>query len=164
MFSAKELYTYAANVRAKFLESLRGIPWDEVTTNREASFNSMRNVFVHMVEVEEWMVNWVVAERTDAYPWDRFDEYDSIDKLQEYLSEVEAKTRRFLEKSDQSLLERKVTLRLRSGDTFVLSVEECILQAFTEQLYHLGELIALFWQQDVRPPRMQWFWNNPRSG
>lgn len=162
MFSARELYSYSSAVRAKFLETLRGMPWEEVTRNREASFNSIRNVFVHMIEVEDWMVNWVIAEKTESYPWDKFDRYDTIGKLGEYLEQVETKTRRFLDQSDQEQLSREVTLRLRSGDTFVLSAEECVLQAFTEQLYHMGELIALFWQQEIRPPRMQWFWNNPR--
>jgi hypothetical protein len=27
----------------------------------------------------------------------------------------------------------------------------------------MGELIALLWQEDIEPPRMQWFWNNPRT-
>jgi len=162
MFSANELYAYSSSVRARFLESLRGIPWEEVTKDREVSFNSMRNVFVHMLEVEDWIVNWVIAEKTEPYPWDKFDSYNSVDSLAAYLEEVESRTRRLLEKSGPSDFGRKVTLRLRSGDSFVLSVEECILQAFTE-LYHIGELIAVFWQQEIRPPRMQWFWNNPRS-
>jgi uncharacterized damage-inducible protein DinB len=163
MFSANELYTYSSSVRTKFLETLEQLPWAEVTRNREASFNSMRNIFVHMLEVEDWMVNWVVAERSEPYPWDKFEEYDSFAKMEQYLRRVELGTKRLLETSSQPQLERRVTLRLRSGDSFVLSVEECILQAFTEQLYHMGELIALFWQADVRPPRMQWFWNNPRE-
>jgi len=49
------------------------------------------------------------------------------------------------------------------GKTFNLSVEECLFQSFTEQLYHMGELIALPWQENIEPPRMQWFWNNPRD-
>ena len=51
---------------------------------------------------------------------------------------------------------------VRSG-SFDLSAEECIIQSFTEQLYHMGELIALLWQEDIEPPKMQWFFNNPRS-
>ena len=49
------------------------------------------------------------------------------------------------------------------GAVFNLSVEECLLQTFTEQLYHMGELIALLWQLNIEPPQMQWFYNNPRS-
>lgn len=163
MFSAKELYSYSSAVRAKFSESLLGLPWDKVIKNREASFNSMRNVFVHMIEVEDLMVNWVIPGKSEAYPWDRFEEFDSLGKVAEYMEQVETRTRRFLEQTDHEQLSRKVTLNLRSGDTFELSAEECILQAFTEQLFHMGELIALFWQQDIKPPRMQWFWNNPRG-
>jgi hypothetical protein len=27
----------------------------------------------------------------------------------------------------------------------------------------MGELIALLWQEDIEPPKMQWFFNNPRA-
>jgi len=44
---------------------------------------------------------------------------------------------------------------------FDLSVEEHLFQSFMEQVYHLGELICLLWQEDIEP-KMQWFWSNPR--
>jgi uncharacterized damage-inducible protein DinB len=33
-----------------------------------------------------------------------------------------------------------------------MTVEESLFQTFTEQLYHLGEMIALLWQDGVEPP------------
>jgi uncharacterized damage-inducible protein DinB len=157
------MYDYSSAVRCKFLESLGAIPWGEATKDREASFHSMKNIFVHMIEVEDWMVNWVIPGKTEAYRWDKFDEYDALSKVSAYLKETETGTRSYLARSPTDELSRTVTLKLRSGDVFELSAEECVLQSVTEQLYHMGELIALFWQQDIRPPRMQWFWNNPRA-
>ncbi len=80
----------------------------------------------------------------------------------EHLAEVEERTKLFLQNIDERELNRKVNFILASGKTFDLSVEECLIQTFTEQLYHLGELIALMWQENFEPPKMQWFWNNPR--
>lgn len=163
MFSVTEMYEYASKVRRRFLESLSAMPWEEVTKNREASFQSMKNVFIHMIEVEDWMVSWVIHGREDPYRWDKFDDYRTPAEIAAFLDAVELNTKRYLVSSDEKELTRQLKLSLRSGDSFQLSAEECVFQSITEQLYHVGELIALFWQQEVRPPRMQWFWNNPRG-
>jgi uncharacterized damage-inducible protein DinB len=80
-----------------------------------------------------------------------------------HLYEVEKLTRAYLKGLTQQDFEKRVDFVLSSGRTFDLSIEECLLQSFTEQLYHMGELVALLWQENVEPPRMQWFWNNPRA-
>jgi uncharacterized damage-inducible protein DinB len=81
----------------------------------------------------------------------------------QHLDEVEGRTSAFLKTANEQEFDRRVDFALASGKTFNLSVEECLFQSFTEQLYHLGELIALLWQDNIEPPRMQWFWNNPRE-
>jgi uncharacterized damage-inducible protein DinB len=60
---------------------------------------------------------------------------------------------------DGAELSRHVDFVLQSGERFDMTVEECLFQTFTEQLYHMGELIALLWQENVEPPKMQWFYN-----
>ncbi len=37
-----------------------------------------------------------------------------------------------------------------------MSLRDPLLQVTFEQTHHTGELIALFWQQDVEPPEMTW--------
>ncbi len=37
-----------------------------------------------------------------------------------------------------------------------IPLRDALLQVTFEQAHHLGELIALFWQQDVEPPEMTW--------
>jgi uncharacterized damage-inducible protein DinB len=56
MFDVKELYQYSSTVRRKFLEKLESLPWESVTKNREASFYSMRNILMHMIDNEDWVV------------------------------------------------------------------------------------------------------------
>jgi uncharacterized damage-inducible protein DinB len=165
MFDVKELYQYSSTVRGKFLEKLESLPWESVNRNREASFYSMKNILVHMIDNEDWIVNWVIQNRATEYRRARrSEEYTSMQMVRDHLEEVEGKTRAYLEKADEKEMERRVDfLALSSGAHFDLSVEESLFQSFTEQLYHMGELIALLWQDDVEPPKMQWFWNNPRA-
>ncbi|MFQ5761855.1 MAG: DinB family protein [Candidatus Bathyarchaeia archaeon] len=163
MFDVRELHRYSSKVRRLFLEKLATLPWDEVTKNREASFYSMRNIIIHIIDNEDWMVNWVIRNRATEYKRTRkSDDYTNMQMIMVHLESVEFKTKEYLGKADEAELQRTVTLTISTGHSFELSVEECLFQSFTEQLYHLGELIALLWQDNIEPPKMQWFWNNPR--
>ena len=163
MFEISELYAYASRVRRRFADKLAELPWAEVEKNREASFYSMKNILLHMVDNEDWIVNWVIPGRGGEYVRRKWAEYTSMEMVLVHLEEVEGRTRAWLADLDEKALKRKVNFTLSSGATFDLTVEECLIQSFTEQMYHMGELIALMWQDNVEPPQMQWFWNNPRT-
>ena len=163
MLDSKELYQFSSSVRRKFLEKLAALPWEEVTKNREASHYSMRNILIHMIDNEDRIVNWVVRNKGAEYKRAlNPEEYSNIQMIRSHLSEVEDKTKAYLAKADETEFHRRVNF-VAGAETFDLSVEESLFQSFTEQLYHVGELIALLWQEDIEPPKMQWFWNNPRA-
>lgn len=162
MFSIEELHQYSSRVRRKFTDKLIELPWSELEKNREASFYSMKNILLHVIDNEDWMVNWVIPGKLEDYVRRKSEEYTSMQMILDHLEEVEEKSRRYFAKLDDIELNRKVKLITSAKQTFTLTVEECLLQSFTEQLYHIGELIALLWQDNIEPPKMQWFWNNPR--
>ena len=62
--------------------------------------------------------------------------------IADYSNEVEKRTNAYLDKADERELARRVNFTVRFG-SFDLSAEECLLQSFTEQLYHMGELLSL---------------------
>ena len=161
MLDIKELYRYSSSVRRKFLEKMATLPWEEVTKNREASFYSMRGIMIHIIDNEDWIVNWVIYNRSTEYKRTRkSEEYTDIQTIKDHLDDVERRTRSYLERADADELRRRVNFVLpSSGESFDLSVEESLFQSFTEQLYHMGELIAQLWQEDIEPPRMQYFYN-----
>ncbi len=115
-----------------------------------------------MIDNEDWIVNYVIQNNSKNYARRNTAEYTSMQMVLEHLADVRKKTEAYVDHADQEELRRKVSLTLTSGSIFELSVEECLFQSFTEQLYHMGELIALLWQDNIEPPKMQWFWNNPR--
>jgi uncharacterized damage-inducible protein DinB len=164
VFTIQELYRYTSTVRRRFLDKLETLPWDVLVKNREASFYSIRNIFLHMIDNEDWIVNWVIPNKSTEYKRSlKSDEYVDFTMLKGHALAVEAKTMAYLNGIDEAELQRRVKLILGSGESFDLSVEESLLQTLTEQLFHTGELIALLWQEDIEPPKMQWFHNNPRS-
>lgn len=163
MFTMQELYSYASAVRRSFAEKLTELPYEVVDKNREASFYTMKNILLHMIDNEDWIVSWVIQGKSQEYVRRKWSEYTSMQMVLQHLAEVEQRTRDFLKAANDAELSRRVDFLLSSGKSFNLSVEECLFQSFTEQLYHLGELIALLWQDSLEPPKMQWFWNNPRE-
>jgi len=164
MFTIQELYFYAATVRRKFAKKLTGLPTSISLKNKEANFHSMKNILVHMIYVEDWLVNSAILRRGKAsYKEPNFNSFD-IQRAMNYLDDVESNTKAFLKQARENDLRRKINLRFspRQEIPYNMTVEECLLQAITEQLYHIGELIGFMWQEDIRPPNMQWFLNNPR--
>ncbi|HKW03982.1 MAG TPA: DinB family protein [Nitrososphaerales archaeon] len=163
MLSIFELQTYSTMVRRRFAEKLSELPWEFVNKNREASYYSMKNILLHMIDNEDWMVNWVVKNDSKGYVREKkFEEYLSMQIVLDHLQDVENKTRKYMQNVKDEDLKQRAKLITSKGVEFDLSVEECLFQSFTEQLYHIGELIALLWQENVEPPKMQWFYNNPR--
>jgi uncharacterized damage-inducible protein DinB len=162
MFAIEELHEYSSRVRRSFAKKLAELQWSEVEKNREASLYSMKGILVHMIENEDWMVNGVIHNKSKEYVRRKPAEFTSMKMILDYLEEVEERSRHYFAKINADELARRVKLITSAGQTFDLAVEECLFQSFTEQLYHLGELIALLWQDNVEPPKMQWFWNNPR--
>ena len=47
MVDVRKLIEYNEEVRHRYLDSLAKLPWEELTKNREASFHSLRNIFIH---------------------------------------------------------------------------------------------------------------------
>jgi len=163
MFEITELYEFSSRVRRSFAEKLAQLPPEMVEKNREASFYTMKNILLHMVDNEDWIVNWVITGKAQSYERRKWEAYSDMAAVVHHLDEVEKVTRAYLKSLSQEDFARRVDFGLSSGQTFDLCVEECLFQSFTEQLYHMGELIALLWQENIEPPRMQWFWNNPRA-
>ena len=156
---AISLYDYSTRVRRSFAKKLAELPWQNAVKNREASFYSMKNILLHMVDNEDWIVNWVMKGKAAGYKRRKWEDYTDMAMVLEHLETVEAKTREYLAGAGPSELARHVDFTLQSGERFDMTVEECLFQTFTEQLYHMGELIALMWQENLEPPKMQWFYN-----
>ncbi len=163
MISIQELIQFSSMVRRRFAEKLSELPWKEVERNREASFQSMKNILLHIIDNEDRIINYAIKNRAKDYVRRNPEEYTSMKMILDHLEEVEKKTQQYFRTMTESELGRRVTLTTTTSGDFNLSVEECLIQSFTEQLYHMGELIALMWQDNIEPPPMQWFWNNPRS-
>lgn len=152
----RELFDYLADSRARFVESFRAIGWEEFVRDRGATWGSMRGVFLHMLDDEEsWLGLAAQGKSIVDAPDRRPDDYTTFDQVAEEDARVGAATRALLEHVTEEELAHEVAFREKSGVTR-RPMEKVVLHAFVDELAHLGELVALFWQLDVPPPYLDW--------
>ena len=151
---------YVHTVRKMYLQALNELPWDEVIKDRQASFSSLRDIFVHALGVENRIINYVIQGKFPGYEkWDKIvdlKKLSNIDIIMEYVDEVEKKVEAYLENLTKLELDRKVPVPRRTTPTYLLRVEDNLIYVSTENIYHFGEMEAIFYQMGKQPPFLDW--------
>jgi len=153
---SRTLLEYSHVLRNRYLEELAILPWEEVEKSRGASFDSMKNIFLHTLDAEDRMVNYVIPGRVKEWVSRSPDEFESIDSIRKRVKEVESKTRTYVARMTPAELERKVEVSRAGMPPVSVRVEDILIHVVFENVHHFGELIALLWQIDVEPPHMGW--------
>lgn len=153
---AFRLMEYVTFLKHRYFDVLSKLSWDELVRNRDASFNSMRDVFLHIVNVEDSYINYILAKKGGKYtPYD-FSKFNSLDAIRRQMDEVEAKTKRCLSSITAEELAAQYEWTRFDGTTMRGRGEDIITHLALEQTHHLGELICLLWQINVEPPHIGW--------
>jgi uncharacterized damage-inducible protein DinB len=124
--------------------------------SRGGSFDSLCNIFLHTVDAEDRLVNYVILGRTEDWVSQSPDEFGDMDSIRKRVKEVESKAKAYVEKLKPAELESKVEMPRRGMPSIPVRVEDVLVHAALENIHHFGELIALLWQIDVEPPHMGW--------
>jgi len=154
MVDVKELLEYNKQVRQRYLQALASIPWEELTRNREASFNSIRNIFVHSLKAIDHWLDVLLKEHN--YRAKQYEEYTNLEEIREYKDYVEGRMQKLLDTSLSRKLFDKFVIRNDLGETVEVTAEDVLIHLFEEEVHHRGELIALLWQMNIEPPLMGW--------
>ncbi|TLZ53292.1 MAG: DinB family protein [Methanobacteriota archaeon] len=151
----QSIYAYNWQVLRDYAAALSKLPETELTKNREATHESLKNIFHHILSVHDGWLN-VTVQRASADPVVRemdFDEVRSMDVLRDYMEKIIKKEEGFFVTLSDRDLGRPVQPEWKTRPH---ALRDALLQVTFEQAHHLGELIALFWQMDVEPPEMTW--------
>jgi uncharacterized damage-inducible protein DinB len=152
MVDVRELLEYNKQVRYRYLYVLSNVAWEELIKNREASFNSIRNIFVHSLKAVDHWLDVLLGEH--YFEGKQFEEYKNMEIINEYLVHVERRMEKYL--AFHAILSDKYVLRNDLGETVEVTAEDILIHLFEEEVHHRGELIALFWQMNIEPPLMGW--------
>jgi len=154
MVDVKELLEYNKQVRQRYLQALASIPWEELIRNREASFNSIRNIFIHTLKAIDHWLDVLLNEQN--YKAKQYEEYKSLEEICEYKDHVEGRMQNYLDNSLSGALFKKYVVRNDLGKEEEVTAEDILIHLFEEEVHHRGELIALLWQMNIEPPLMGW--------
>jgi len=76
-----DLVRYNHVVRGLYLDAMSKLPWAEVVAPKGLSFDSMRNVFLHLTLVEDRWISYIIPGRFKEWGDLDFDSFNDIDSL-----------------------------------------------------------------------------------
>jgi uncharacterized damage-inducible protein DinB len=91
----------------------------KVSKNMEASHQSMKNIFVHILCVYNGWINCNAKGKSDQIPWEEHDyeNYHSMSQVQEFMSKVLGGVKGFMKDLNDSDLSKKITVPWMEGNT-----------------------------------------------
>jgi len=164
MVDVRDLLAYNDEERHAFFKAFAKLSWNEFTKNREASFHSIRNIFIHTLNATEYWLD-IVQEEKPGPPWRKFEEYETLKEIEEYMQKIENRMNTYLKSLSPENLKKKHKVSRRGssmedyrhkvkrhGKVEMLTAEDILVHIVEEEVHHRGELMALFWQVGVEPP------------
>jgi uncharacterized damage-inducible protein DinB len=92
---ASELVHYNDKVRSLYYEALLKLGWEEVARSRSLSFDSMRDVFLHLMVVEDRWINYTLREEFSKWKDPVFDDFKDFESLNAYMTSIHENTKSF---------------------------------------------------------------------
>jgi uncharacterized damage-inducible protein DinB len=154
--TARRLAAYNAAAFERYARAARRLPWRVASTDNGTGHLSIFGTLVHILNVHEVWIHYIVQGRTSAVnglfrgtyrrptTWAGFSAYSKQvwKGIDEYFAALIPRT-----------LARHVKAPWMPG---TYTVGDAVLQTTFEQAHHLGEIIAMYWQRDKEPPQMMW--------
>ena len=144
--------------RGRLLDACAGLTPDEWTREFPFSWKSLRNLFAHIIEVEDsWMV-----EDIERRPWkalsdeERERRYATPASTRERGEEVAARTRATLASHVPRGLSEIRKGKDFAGDPADFTVEQILTHVFTHELRHQGQLQVLLRLLGKPAPNADW--------
>ena len=81
-----------------------------------------------------------------------FSKFSDISKVKEYADEVEAETNKYLKTLTEKKLQTVFEFKGWDGKTKRNKIEDILMHVVEEEIHHRGELLCIYWQNDIQPP------------
>jgi uncharacterized damage-inducible protein DinB len=101
MVDIKDLLSYNDVERRAFFEAFAKLPWNEFTKNREASFNSIRNIFIHTLNATDYWLDFLQKENQRSKT--KFEDYKTLKEIGAYMEHVESRINEYLKSMPQKI-------------------------------------------------------------
>jgi uncharacterized damage-inducible protein DinB len=147
-------YEYNSFVRREYLKSIfEKIPEEERYKDRGASFPSIVDIFVHVIDDYRFWLQSVYLNNITGFEKLRGTERFTFERLSQENQKVEKLITDFLQRLAPADLDRQVSAEgRRHGTVMKFDLRQMLLHVVEEELQHRGEINALFWQLGIDPP------------
>jgi len=151
---------FVHDVRRDFFESAATLGWKEFTRDRGVSLGSFRSVFLHLATVEDQHVTQFCEGKPTPWPASLMkiptDEYRNLPEVRRRLASVTKRAEASFRKWDTPRALAKPVVWMAGPYPVRVTRDTALMQCATEHLFHLGEVEAMLWQLDRKPPTTLW--------
>lgn len=151
----RKIYRYNRSVMDAFARKLERLPWAVVSRDRETTWHSMAGVFHHIVGVYDGWLCYLAQDQDveEAMAAKRWDQLTSMREVRRFHEAVWNQVDILMASLTDARLKRKIKAPWQPK---ACSLEDALMQVTFETAHHLGEIIAMLWQEDIEPPGMTW--------
>jgi len=121
-----DLVRYDHVVRGLYFDAMAKLPWAQVVEPRGLSFDSMRNVFLHLTLVEDRWINYIIPGRFKEWVDLDFDAFKDMDALKKYMEHVKDATESYLRELLAEELNRQIVVPWGDKPDTKISVETAL--------------------------------------
>ena len=151
VLSYADMFGYCKKARAKLIEAFEKMPNEEFTKGRGLSFESIKDVFVHTIIVEDNWLHYRFAGLGSGTS-QKFQDFKNLEDVKKYVTEVDAKTAKLFGRITNEDLRKTFKRPLPNGKEEVLILEDVLYHVPIEIIYHYGEIFAVFWKMNIDAP------------
>jgi len=145
----RSLYAYNSRTRAKYLTAIWKLPPRARYRNRGASFPSLVDIFMHVLDAYRWWFFLVYGRETEPEWYPLGQRYTRVEANRE-MRMVDRYVRRVVREVTSRDLDR--TLRIPGHPRRRIELRVMLVHMIEEELQHRGEMNALLWQAGHDPP------------
>lgn len=159
----ERMLVYHAWSRGKYLDLFARLPWRVLTRRRGSTFESIRDVHLHVLDLYAWWLVHFFGQRQLGWVLRRRGTVKSVRELRRLDRAIDAAAQRVARRMRPADFDRKrlpppVPGRAAEARKYRITPREVLWHLIEEDFLHHGEILCMLWQDDIEPPYTGVWW------
>jgi uncharacterized damage-inducible protein DinB len=150
MLTYSVLFDYFKHARRYLIRAFERLSHEEFVRPRGLSFDSIKDVFVHTIMVEDVWLHYRPNGVTMSSQV--LKDIKTLHDVEQYVADVDAKTAALFQRLTVQDLRQQFPVIRPGGRNSVECLSDILYHVPIEIIYHYGELFAEFWKMGVDAP------------